>query len=54
MVTVLASCTTLENRRDMYCGDRKVMGPYTKMLRDGIPTPDQPEIPASASFKSGK
>lgn len=28
----LTACTTLENRRDMYCGYGKVCGPYTKML----------------------
>ncbi|MFZ4599088.1 MAG: hypothetical protein ACOYNN_10615 [Terrimicrobiaceae bacterium] len=35
---VLTSCTTLENRRDMY-SPQKVNGPYTRMLRDGIPKP---------------
>ena len=32
----LASCTTLENRRDMY-NPQKVNGPYTRMLKEGIP-----------------
>ncbi len=42
----LASCTTLENRRDMYCGSRKVCGPYTKMLCHGIPAPGTPTVTA--------
>lgn len=25
----LTSCTTIQNRRDMYCGYGKVNGPYT-------------------------
>ena len=33
---LLTSCTTLENRRDMYL-PQTVNGPYTRMLRDGIP-----------------
>lgn len=33
---LLASCTTLENRRDLYAPQR-VDGPYTRMLREGIP-----------------
>ena len=33
---LLASCTTLENRRDMY-NPQVVNGPYTRMLKDGIP-----------------
>jgi len=33
---LLTSCTTLENRRDMY-SPQTVNGPYTRMLRDGIP-----------------
>lgn len=31
-------CTTLANRRDMYFPQR-VDGPYTQMLRKGIPQP---------------
>jgi len=33
---LLTSCTTLENRRDMFFPQR-VNGPYTRMVRDGIP-----------------
>ena len=33
---MLASCTTLENRRDMY-NPQVVNGPYTRMMKDGIP-----------------
>lgn len=34
-----SSCTTLENRRDLYfgCECRTVKGPYTMMLKKGIP-----------------
>ncbi|MDX2080642.1 MAG: hypothetical protein SFU53_07645 [Terrimicrobiaceae bacterium] len=35
----LTSCTTLENRRDLY-NPQKVYGPYTRMLKDGIPDPE--------------
>jgi hypothetical protein len=38
-VTFIATgCTTLANRRDMYFPQR-VDGPYTQMLRKGIPKP---------------
>jgi len=33
---LLASCTTLENRRDMF-NPQKVNGPYTRMVNDGYP-----------------
>ena len=36
LVAVLTSCTTLENRRDLY-SPQKVWGPYTRMLKNGIP-----------------
>ncbi|PTX96813.1 hypothetical protein DB345_06420 [Spartobacteria bacterium LR76] len=32
------SCTTLENRRDLY-SPQPVNGPYTQMVRNGLPTP---------------
>ncbi len=49
----LASCTTLENRRDLYCGSDVVCGPYTKMLCHGIAEPDEPEIAVAVTdFKS--
>ncbi|GAB4167762.1 MAG: hypothetical protein Fur0032_05910 [Terrimicrobiaceae bacterium] len=49
LAVVTVSCTTLENRRDMYA-PQKVMGPYTKMLKHGIPKPDPTpvEVPAGA------
>lgn len=35
----LTSCTTLENRRDLYCpANYYAYGPYTRMLHEGIPT----------------
>lgn len=33
---LLTSCTTLENRRDLYF-PQQVNGPYTRMLKDGLP-----------------
>lgn len=33
---MLASCTTLENRRDMFF-PQKVNGPYTRMVKDNFP-----------------
>ncbi len=29
LALTLSACTTLENRRDLYCGRGKVCGPYT-------------------------
>jgi hypothetical protein len=48
----LTSCTTLENRRDLYSPQR-VDGPYTRMLRDGIPQPEPTTgvAPAGSNFK---
>jgi hypothetical protein len=43
---LLASCTTLENRRDMYF-PQKVNGPYTRMLRNGIPRYHHVLVPVS-------
>ncbi len=49
----LASCTTLENRRDLYCGSDVVCGPYTKMLCHGIAETEETEITVVATdFKS--
>jgi hypothetical protein len=45
---LLTSCTTLENRRDMY-SPQKVNGPYTRMLKDGIPKPQ----PVGGTFSGG-
>ena len=54
---LLASCTTLENRRDMY-NPQKVNGPYTRMLNDGIPRYHHVLVPgsggSSASASDGK
>jgi hypothetical protein len=52
--TLFSGCTTLANRRDMYFPQR-VDGPYTRMLRDGIPKPaaTSGEAPAGSSdFKN--
>lgn len=35
-VVTMSSCTTLENRRDLYF-PQTVNGPYTRMLDNGIP-----------------
>jgi len=32
----LSACTTLENRRDLYF-PQEVNGPYTRMLKHGVP-----------------
>ncbi len=49
----LASCTTLENRRDLYACNECIAGPYTKMLCHGIPEQEETEITAVATdFKS--
>ena len=45
---MLASCTTLQNRRDMY-NPQTVNGPYTRMLRDGIPRYHHVLVPSSGS-----
>jgi len=49
----LAACTTLENRRDMYY-PQKVKGPYTRMLKDGIPKPEPVGGVAPAGRSDGK
>jgi hypothetical protein len=46
----LTSCTTLENRRDMYCGYGHVNGPYTRMLKTGVKT-ERVEITATSDYK---
>ena len=33
-VSILASCTTIQNRRDLF-SPQPVNGPYTRMLKDG-------------------
>ena len=49
----LASCTTLENRRYMYCGSDIVCGPYTKMLCGHDLAVEETEITVQASdYKS--
>ena len=52
---MLASCTTLQNRRDMY-NPQTVNGPYTRMLRDGIPRYHHVLVPSSggSSASDGK
>ena len=54
-ITALSSCTTLQNRRDMYYGYEEVNGPYTRMLKEGIPDPERPDvttITVTSDFKS--
>jgi ABC-type uncharacterized transport system auxiliary subunit len=36
LALALCSCTTLANRRDLY-SPQTVMGPYTQMLKNGVP-----------------
>ena len=52
---LLASCTTLQNRRDLY-SPQPVNGPYTRMLKDGswrkqkpVPVKVAPESSADGS-----
>lgn len=45
---LLTGCTTLANRRDLYF-PQTVEGPYTRMLRDGIPQPDAQAYPMSGA-----
>ncbi|MGC1480458.1 MAG: hypothetical protein WA771_08135 [Chthoniobacterales bacterium] len=54
LVTIcLASCTTLENRRYMYCGNDIVCGPYTKMLCGHVIEKQEIETTVEASdYKS--
>lgn len=52
VLPLLASCTTLQNRRDLY-SPQSVNGPYTRMLKDGSwrkqkPAPAQ-VVPESTS-----
>ena len=48
---LLASCTTLENRRDMY-NPQVVKGPYTRMMKDGIPKYRHVLVPVSGGVSS--
>jgi len=52
-VVALSACTTLENRRDMYF-PQKVNGPYTRMLKDGIPKPQPVHGAAPNGMSDGK
>ncbi len=49
----LTSCTTLENRRDLYF-PQKVNGPYTRMLSTGIPKTQTPTVTTGERAVSGK
>ncbi|HEY5769330.1 MAG TPA: hypothetical protein VIS71_05730 [Terrimicrobium sp.] len=57
---LLASCTTLENRADLYSPRNYFAnGPYTRMLHGGIPKVKTVFVPASssrtdASYQGGK
>jgi hypothetical protein len=46
----LTSCTTLENRRDMYCGYGHVNGPYTRMLHEGVKVKEV-KVTATSDYK---
>lgn len=50
---LLVSCTTLENRRDLY-SPQTVDGPYTRMLREGIPQPQPVSGAAPTGVSDGK
>lgn len=53
VLALMAGCTTLANRRDLYF-PQTVEGPYTRMLRDGIPQPDPQSspMPGASDFKN--
>ena len=51
--SLTVSCTTLENRRDLY-SPQKVQGPYTRMLKEGIPQPDPTPAPFGGTSVDGK
>jgi len=51
-VVGMASCTTLENRRDLY-SPQTVEGPYTRMIQDGIPAPGN-EPDSENSYPDGE
>ena len=50
----LTSCTTLENRRDLYCGYGKVNGPYTRMLNGQMKMTRTIIVRTTASSSEGK
>jgi len=50
-VLLLASCTTLENRRDMY-HPQTANGPYTRMLKEGIPKCRTVAVPVTGGSSS--
>jgi len=45
LLMAFSSCTTLANRRDLYF-PQSVEGPYTRMLKKGIPKPEPAPVPA--------
>ena len=50
---LMAGCTTLQNRRDLYFPQR-VDGPYTRMLRHGLKAPAPAPIKLPAPERDGK
>ncbi len=50
---LLTSCTTLENRRDLYF-PQQVNGPYTRMLKDGLPKTKVKETIVTTPASDGK
>ena len=53
LAAALVSCTTLENRRDLY-SPQKVQGPYTRMLKEGIPSPAPVSGTDAGGIEDGK
>jgi hypothetical protein len=54
-MTILAGCTTIQNRRDLYF-PQTVQGPYTRMIhhRLSVPSPTPAQLPkGSAGGRSG-
>ncbi len=52
-MTAFTSCTTLENRRDMYYRYEKVNGPYTRMLKTGIPDTETVNVSGFSGSATG-
>lgn len=52
-VMVFTGCTTLANRRDLW-SPQPVDGPYTRMVREGLPKPTGTTGSTSGEVSSGK
>jgi hypothetical protein len=53
MALSLMGCTTVENRRDLY-SPQVVEGPYTRMLKHGLPARSSQQTIIQSKGSSGK